>query len=247
MSYTDMLAPFEYSQVKALQDDDEWCKEEAKSAFDERDAQEGEIFRGVGGILFQRRGPVHPDRILLPLAIRAHVVRKCHEVILRGHREHHSLVDTLDMISTLFYFRGAHDAARSLLRHCRKCASHHVPNQDAKEDITRTRINTSPVSGGYIPPPQGEPPAQGRFQLQTHPQGHANPPRNQGKKRRHDNHRRAAVCNHHQPHQNQGQAFHRQWNVGQIHLGSELRGIVSHALGTMTITLPGNVEIKIPA
>ena len=249
MSYISMIAPFEYSQLKTLQDDDEFCKEEAKSVFHERDAQEGEIFRGVCGVLFQRMRTVTPDRVLLPLALRAHVVRKCHEAILQGHREHHTLIKTLDMISTLFYFRGAHDAARSLLRNCTRCASYYLPNSDASEAVSHSQAPARPLVRGRTNPPRNE-----ISQLHALPPCNFSPPRNQGRKRGRDNHRRHAYL----PHQNQGQAQHRpqvpngrqrQWNAGQVHLGNQRHGIVAHThdSGAMTISLPGNVEIKIPA
>ena len=257
-SYIKSLSPFGYIQVKVLQDDDAWCIEEAKSAFDERDAKEGELYRGVGGLLFQRMGTVVPDRMLLPLAIRPHVIRKCHEVILQGHREHHTLVETLDMISTLFYFRGAHDVARSLLRNCNRCATYHMPNSDVSESDSNPITPARPlVRGGTYPPRHPNPPRNEISQVHAMPPFNSSPPKSRGKKRGRDNYRRAAVCNRHLPQQVQAQAHQhqepngrqRQWNAGQVQLGNPRHGIVAHThdFGAMTISLPGNVDIKIPA
>jgi hypothetical protein len=255
-SYINLLSPFGYIQVKALQDDDAWCLEEAKSAFDEKDAKEGELYRGVGGLLFLRMGTVVPDRMLLPLAIRPHVIRKCHEVILQGHREHHTLVETLDMISTLFYFKGAHDVARSLLRNCHRCATHHVPNSDVSESYSNPNTAARPlVRGGTCPPRHPNPPRNEANEIHAAPPFTSSPPKSRGRKRGRDKHHRASVCSHHLPQQVQAQANPNQEPnggqriAGQTPLGNPRHGIVAHTrdCGAITISLPGNVEIKIPA
>ena len=153
MSYSEILEPFEYSQVRALQIDDPWCKEVNKHTVHERDAVNGEVYHGVGGLLFERSANNFQDKLLLPHALRDHIIRRCHVI---GTREHRDADDTYALLTKLFCFERMLQNTRRLVRECPVCAETTGVTQIA---ASRTENPPRPrPTGGSAAPRTATPP-----------------------------------------------------------------------------------------
>ena len=117
VSYHEILKPFEYTQVLLLQKDDPWCREMNKRAVHERKAENGDNYHGVCGLLFERKNLLVQDKLLLPHAIRDHLIRKCHVVI--DHRDAH---DTYVLLTRLFCFERMLQNTNRIVRECLQCS-----------------------------------------------------------------------------------------------------------------------------
>ena len=56
MTYLALLDPFKFTQVQALQEQDAWCMQQMLTAKHMSVSGEGDVYHGVGGLLFQQRG-----------------------------------------------------------------------------------------------------------------------------------------------------------------------------------------------
>ena len=125
MSLRALLKPFEYSQVQILQRTDEYCNKQLGSTGYIGLPQEGNFYLGVADMLFQRSGRSTEDKLVLPDALRNHVIRACHENRegTRPGHQHRSADDTATYVTSLFHSPGLSHIARNLARDCDRCAT----------------------------------------------------------------------------------------------------------------------------
>ena len=120
--------------------------------------QEGNFYLGIADMLFQRSGHLTADKLVMPDALRNHVIRACHENrdgTHPGHR-HRSADDTATYVTNLFHSPGLSEAARNLARDCDTCAEaprqvQQVNRAPAPKEQQRRRNNRKRNRGQQIP------------------------------------------------------------------------------------------------
>ena len=113
MSLHTLLKPFGYSQVQVLQQADEYCSQQMNKTEYIGIPKEGNLYLGIANMLFQQAGHIASDRLIIPNALRDHVIRGCHENrdgIHPGRRQR-SADDTATCVTNLFHAPGLLRAA----------------------------------------------------------------------------------------------------------------------------------------
>ena len=107
MSLHTLLKPFGYSQMQVLQQADEYCSQQMNKTEYIGIPKEGNLHPGIANMLFQQTGHIAADRLIIPNALRDHVIR---DGIHPGRRQR-SADDTATCVTNLFHAPGLLRAA----------------------------------------------------------------------------------------------------------------------------------------